>query len=144
MYQPDGLKMHNLLQLTGDSKVVLVSYGWLKPWGAQDTHEQTLVDVYYELICTGVKRLAAKEQWDLEAVYVWLNLCEKEEDVNLQFQAGMKSLRCISLCDAVLIPSAYIPKEAERTLEVLNKEYTRSLWTMLHCMSFYHVSILAH
>ncbi len=147
----DRLTVH-VSEIPWDSKLIFISHRWLRPWHTQKecehhghawagmAHPDDAACSKHRLICAGLDKLAAKKEWDAEKVFLWLDFCGVEQDDGNLLKAGVASLRgYVSACDAVLIPSAEVPAEGERTVDQIKGEYGRRAWTRLESMSFYTV-----
>jgi hypothetical protein len=95
----------------------------------------------YALICAGIPKLAEKNSWNLDHVYLWLDFSGIEQDNIELLLAGVQSLRgYVSLCDALLIPSPEVPLDSKRSTDTVGGQYGQRAWTLLESMSFYTVS----
>jgi hypothetical protein len=142
----------DMREIPGDSKLVFISHRWLRPWTTREECEQNKQQwddgphpddagkTKYKLLCSGVRKLAEKKEWDIRSVYLWLDFCGVEQDDAHLQSAGIESLLgYISVCDVVLIPCNEVPNERERTVDKIPGGYGPRAWTRLESMCFYTV-----
>ncbi len=137
------LDMLNVNDVPGDMKLIFISHRWLRPdVDPAKAHPDDAQGSKHKLICAGVRKLAAKKEWDVKKVGLWLDFCGVEQDDDVLLKAGVASLRgYISICDAVLIPSPEVPQAGANTVDKIPGEYGGRAWTRLESMSFYTVSM---
>ena len=150
----DQVDLINISRLSGCDKLIFISHRWLRPWKTREEceenghewagmpHPDDAAGSKHKLICKGVVELAKRKEWQIDQVCLWLDFCGVEQDDVPLLKAGVASLRgYISVCDAVLIPSAKVrDRVGEKTIDKIGGGYGNRAWTRLESMLFYTVS----